>query len=123
MKNTKYVLLEPLVTVYDDIEELARAADEAETPFSEAQQVKLGLKIIRNTNDFEDGLRKWYDHPNAEHTWDNFKTHFEEARELLKKLRGEDFHSHMFHQANAIAEVLRHDMENQQETLRNDMEN
>ena len=29
----------------------------------------------------------------------------------------------MFHQANAIAEVLRHDMENQQETLRNDMEN
>ena len=58
MKNTKYVLLEPLVTVYDDIEELARAADEAETPFSEAQQVKLGLKIICNTNDFEDGLHK-----------------------------------------------------------------
>ena len=34
----------------------------------------------------------------------------DESKELLKKVCGDDLHEHMFHQANAIADVLRHGM-------------
>ena len=74
------------------------------------QKVQIGLRIIRNINDFETGLRKWYQRPRNEHTMDNFKGYFEEARELLEKLHGNGMESSRFNQANAIVDAFRNDM-------------
>ena len=74
------------------------------------QQVQLGLRIIKNSSDFENGIEQWYERPVVEHTWDNFKTHFEEAREKLKKIRGSDMRNSAFKHANFVANEVRADI-------------
>ena len=76
----------------------------------DTQKVQIGLRIIKNINDFETDLCKWYQRPRNEHTLDNFKGYFEEARELLKKLRGNGMESSSFNKANAIVDAFRNDM-------------
>lgn len=68
VKGMKYVPTEPFVTVTNAIEELARIANAAENPYSDAQKVQMGIRIVKNTNDFEDGLRTWYLRPGTEKT-------------------------------------------------------
>ena len=84
-------------------------------PFTDKQLVKIGLKIIKNTRDFADGLKTWYQRPHVEHTYANFKTHFEDALELLRELRGSNIRSKMYQQANLVAEVFRDELEKKQE--------
>ena len=82
--------------------------------YSDKQLVKIGLKIIKNTRDFTNGLRTWYQRLRVEHTYANFKTHFEDALELLKELRGSDMTSKMYQQANLVAEVFCDELEQKQ---------
>ena len=77
----------------------------------------MGLRIIKNTHDFEDGIKDWLRRPVADHTWANFKTHFEAARELLRKIRGADMANTAYHQANLIANSVRNDMEHTEQNL------
>ena len=37
-------------------------------------------------NDFERGLTDWFENPKEDHTYNNFKAHFEKAYNALKKL-------------------------------------
>ena len=57
--------------------------------------------------------------PTKEHTWANFKLHFEAARELLKRVRGPNMTNTAFQQANMVAESIRHDMYRQEQNLLN----
>ena len=59
LRNTEYNILDPLVTVFDQIEELQHLGNAAQNPYSEAQLIKLALRIIKHTNDFETGIRTW----------------------------------------------------------------
>ena len=106
---------EPLVTVYNQIEDLERLGAAARDPFTNKQLVKIGLKIIKNTRDFADGLKTWYQRPSVEHTYANFKTHFEDALELLREICGSDMTSEVYQQANVVAEVLRDELEKKQD--------
>ena len=117
VKTMEYNLVEPLVTVFNEIEELTRLGAAANNPFSDMQQVQLGLRIIKSTNDFEQGIQTWYGRPAAEHTWQNFKTHFEEARELLRKIRGVDMQNSTFQHANIVAEEVRNDIARSEQTI------
>ena len=103
VKTMEYSLSDPLIVMFNEIEELERLGIAATNPYREMQLVQIGLKIIKNTNDFEDAINKWYSRPAAEHTWNNFKNHFEDARELLKKVRGENMQTSSFQQANYVA--------------------
>ena len=107
VKTMEYSITDPLVVVFNEIEELARLGTAAHIPYSNMQLLQIGLRIIKNTNDFEDGINKWYNRPAAEHTWENFKTHFENARELLKQIRGADIQHSSFQQANFVANEVR----------------
>ena len=103
VKTMEYSLSDPLIVMFNEIEELERLGIAATNPYREMQLVQIGLKIIKNTNDIEDAINKWYSRPAAEHTWNNFKNHFEDARELLKKVRGENMQTSSFQQANYVA--------------------
>jgi len=78
----------PLVTIYDEIEELEHLGHTAINPYSMSQVVNYGLTIIKNTKNFETGIRTWIMRAVNEHTWPNIKTHFEEAHCVLRAVRG-----------------------------------
>ena len=117
VKTLQYNVTEPIITIFNEIEELSRVADAANNPFSEMQKVQIGLKVIKNTNDFETAIEKWYGRPAVEHTWANFKTHFDEARTLLREIRGPTMQNTNFSQMNLLAETIRTDMLRSQEHL------
>ena len=117
VKTMEYNLAEPLVVVFNEIEELARLGGAANNPFSDMQQVQIGLRIIKNTNDFEQGIQDWYGRPAAEHTWQNFKTHFETARELIKQIRGADMQNSSFQRANMVAQEVRADIARTEQSI------
>ena len=117
VKEKHYDVSEPIVTIFNKIEELARLGTAAHNPYSDMQKVQLGLRIIKNTSDFETSLDKWYNHPANEHTWDNFKTHFDEAREILRQVRGPDMNNSPYHQVNMLAQSIRDDMMETKQTL------
>ena len=116
-KAMEYNLVDPLIVVFNEIEELARLGTAADNPFSDKQLVQIGLKIIKNTNDFENAINAWYERPALEHTWDNFKNHFDEAREVLKKVRGSDMRNTAFQQVTFIANEVRADIERTRDSI------
>ena len=68
VRDMNYNLSDPLVTVIGNVEEPERIAVAALNPYSKTQKVQMGLKTIKNTHDFEQGLRDWYGRPPNEHT-------------------------------------------------------
>ena len=106
LRSFQYDLLDPLVKIFDEVEELQHLGNAAVDPYSEAQLIKFALQIIKNTNDFETGIRTWIDLPRVDKTWVNFKTHFESAHRSLREVRGNTMRSSSFNQVNMIlAEV------------------
>ena len=117
IKSSKYNPSDPLITFVNEIEELARLGTAANNPYSDMQKVQIGLRIIKNTGDFEQGLREWYSRPSVEHTWQNFIDHFEEARELLRQIRGVNMQNTAFQQANFMAEEVRADIARSEQVI------
>ena len=77
-----------IVILYRPIDKLQNLATTAGIPYSQAQQLEFSLILIRNTRDFEKALGEWSAKPDADKTWDNFKTHFKETHTDLKEIRG-----------------------------------
>ena len=102
IKEIQYNLLDPLVKVFDEIEELQHLGIAAKDPYSEAQLIKFGFQIIKNTHDFETGIEKWIDLPRQQKTWAKFKSHFESAHLRLREIRGATMRSSSFNQVNLI---------------------
>ena len=67
--------MDPLVTIYDEIEELEHIGVAAVNLYSQSQIVNYRLIIIKNTNDFETGICTWITRPPINHTWPIFKLH------------------------------------------------
>ena len=106
LRSFQYDVLDPLVKVFDEVEELQHLGNAAQDPYSEAQLIKFALQIIKNTHDFETGIRTWIDLPRIEKKWAKFKTHFEAAHRSLREIRGTTMRSSSFNQINMIlAEV------------------
>ena len=93
---------DPLVTIFTPLEDLRELGTYSSNPYSEAQIVQYALTIIKQTPDFEKYVETWYAKPRPEQTWSNFKTHFEEAQQSLKKVRGTTMHQASFQHANVL---------------------
>lgn len=119
VRSMKYHPLDPIVKIYNVIEELERLGRAARNPYSDKQKVQIGLKVIKSTHNFTDGLKEWYQLSAANQTWITFKQHFQNARELLRKLRGEEMTSELVQQANQHSESLREDMRRTEANLIN----
>ena len=115
-------ICEPLVVMFNEVEELQDIATASGTPFSENQKINIGIQCIKNFNDFEKGLSDWFDLPAAGKTWTAFKTHFESARESLRRLRGVTMKNTAFsQQANAITSRILTEIRNDNELMLNEV--
>ena len=105
------------ICIFNVIEDLESVANAAGVPKTEAQLIKYGHNIVRNTDEFENGLIVWEALAAAHKTWYNWKNHFTDAHTSLINVRGNSMRGLSFHQANATIEALCKDMT----TIRNDL--
>jgi hypothetical protein len=103
VRDIVYNLQDPLVILYDAIEELERLGVAAENPYTPKQLIAFGLEVLRNSREFEDGIRAWNRRPLQEKTWESFKEHFEIEHQELKTVRGKTMQSTAFHHANLMS--------------------
>lgn len=82
-------------------------SDVADSLHTKCQLVSFGLKILRNVNNFQDGIKAWNCLPAANQTWQAFIAHFDNEHEELLKLRGPTMQSSNLYQANALAATVK----------------
>ena len=87
--------IESLWRCISDIQTLATTAGE---PIPNSVVIRRTLQVINNTGLYTQGCRDWHKRPSAEHTLDNFITHFNE--EDVKRHRQLTVQQVGFHGAN-----------------------
>ena len=92
---------------------MQKLATQAGIPYTDGQILEKGLTMIRSTRDFEYALTQWENKPQQDKTWANFKTHFHEAQLQLKKIRGPTMQQAGYHHANALAQELSNQLQQQ----------
>ena len=118
VKKHPYHLSDPITDVFEAVDDLVHLAEKANCPYTDAQKLKFGMTIIRNTHDFEEAQKAWHAKPDADKTWANFKTHFEDEHDTLLEIRGLDMNNTAYHQAHSIAQTI---VENNNKTFLQDM--
>ena len=101
---------DPIILLTKPLEDLNKLANQAGVPFTPAQILEKALSVIRATRDFELALAAWEDKPQEEKTWDILKTHFHDAQQQLKSIRGPSMQQAGCHQANALAQRISEDI-------------
>ena len=102
VENINYQLTEPLTDVWTELDDLQKLATRANLKYSDRQMVEMGMNIIKNTHDFEQGIYEWEKKPAADKTYDNLKTHFNDELERLQNIRGDDMLQSTHHQVNVM---------------------
>ena len=59
IKARVFDVSQPLVAMFDAVEDLLELSIAAEDEFTQRQLVNLGQQLIKNANDFERGLEIW----------------------------------------------------------------
>ena len=111
VRKYTYNVQDPLSLVFDQIEDLQLLAEAAGTPYSEPQLVSFGVEILRNTHDFQDGIKSWNRLPPLNRNWATFITHFETEYQELLELRGPSMQNSTLHSANSIVERVKASVE------------
>ena len=62
-------LNDPPVIVYIAVEELVALAEAGNVLKIKDQIVTIGVEMIRKTQYFETGFRKWFERPSVKYTW------------------------------------------------------
>lgn len=75
----------PIESFFRRIEECVEFAAAGNTPFSPKQAVSQAFYNIQRSGLFSDDIREWKRFPQADKTWDRFKTHFARAYHELKE--------------------------------------
>ena len=112
---------QPLIILFNELEELQQVACAALNPYTDTQMVNIALRLIKNLNDFEKGLTSWFERPVQEHTLLNLKTHFEREYQALRRVRGNTMrNTAYFQQANNMATMMK-SMKEERELILNEV--
>ena len=111
--NISFNPADHMVLLYRPIEQLQKLTTSAKILYSLAQQLELGITLIRGTRDFENGLSDWNSKPEPEKTWASFKTYFKDAQIELKNIRGLTLQQAGYYHANMLAEQIHTTIDNQ----------
>jgi len=106
IQKLNFTISDPFTKLWKEVEDIKKLSTAAASPYSQAQLINIALHIIKASNDFQRGLSNWYTLPSAGQTWLSLKTHFQTARQNLKKSRGGSIRDAGFHQANQITEEI-----------------
>ena len=101
-----YDLTEPIVQIFDELEELQDFGAAAQNYYLDIQLIKFILHIVKNTGKFEYDIRFWNVMLRAYKTWANLKEHFEHAHQSLRTTRGKMMRSMTIQHANILAPQL-----------------
>ena len=101
---------DPIILLTKPLEDLKKLATHAGVPCTPKQILEKALAIIRATKDYELALTNWDNKPENEKTWANLKTHFHEAQQQLKSIRGPSMQQAGYHHANALAQKISDDL-------------
>ena len=99
-----------ILTITALIEKLKQLAKDAKISKIEEQLVDIGLCIIWNTRDFEDGLRTCYQKSDADYNWLSLRKYFKKSQLEMKRVWGPTMLQAGYHQENTLAENLRKDI-------------
>ena len=122
LKAKVFDITQPLAIMYNEIQDLQDLATAANNAFSDRQLVLIGIHLIKNMNDFEKGLIDWYARPSVEHTYMNFKTHFETAYQSLRQVRGITMRNSIFQQqANSVTERVLQEIKLDNQNVRDEI--
>ena len=58
-RDMNYIIHDPIITIFCEIEDLRDLAVAAQNPYAPAQLMSFVIEIIRKLTDFEDALRRW----------------------------------------------------------------
>ena len=100
-----FLVTDPLTKLYTPIEEIQELGKAAKLAYTPEQLIKIGLTVLKRTSAYDTALNDWYKKPATAQTWVNFKTHFQAAQKLLKKIRGQTLGQTQL--ANALTEEVR----------------
>lgn len=76
---------QPLIIVFNQLEELEQVAITASNPYISTQLVNVTLKLTNNFYHFKKGLVSWFERPTSKHTLLNFKAHFKQEYQAIKE--------------------------------------
>jgi hypothetical protein len=74
----------PFELVIDQIEDCQEFADDGNQPFTDPQLLNTAYTLVFNTGSYFDECKTWNNKPAQDKNWDNFKTHFLAAQEMLR---------------------------------------
>lgn len=60
IKNMPFSVSDPLTRLYKAIENLDQLSRAAQEPKTEKQRLSIGLKVLKNTNDYQKAIEAWY---------------------------------------------------------------
>lgn len=107
LQNKHYDPAVPLAATFARIEALVDLAETAKIPYTLEQRLAIAISIIEKTGKFGSALKDWYALAPDDHTWPRFKTHFKDARNMLKRTgQLESTANNPFLQANAIRQII-----------------
>ena len=90
--------------VMADIKFLAKLAEVIGNPYSDAQLMRLALKVFTNCGHFTQGLRSWKARPAEERTFDNLHQHYVQEHITLHELHPQGIGALVGPQANVLKE-------------------
>ena len=97
VRNLAYDPASPIDNVFTAVDNLSLIAYRAGSEYSHAHKTNMAYVVISKTGLYQSALSKWLQTAPATRTWDQFKTHFHTAYNLLKvtsegTLRDSKFH-------------------------------
>jgi hypothetical protein len=63
MRQFSYDISDPIVEIFNPIEDLEEFGIAANDPYTSQQLIKFGLQIIKDTGDLEKGQEEWHERP------------------------------------------------------------
>ena len=110
-------LQEPLILLFDDIEDFVVLCRAAKVPKTTEQIIDLTLTILKNCGVFSQALQTWRRRPTVDQTWANLKDHFDDEHQALLDTTDLTMGATSFQQANELVEAIQNDVKAQMDTF------
>ena len=107
IRKMAFTIADPLTKLYKEVEDLEQLSIAANSRYTRTQLINIALQVIKGTNDYTRALEDWYCLPLLNQTWINLKSHFQEARRTMKKVRGKTMKDAGFNSINIITEDIK----------------
>ena len=76
---------EPVDEIFTEIDSYAEIASIVDDPMTSTQECKIAYIALLNTKKFRSGLKEWDKKDRQHQTWENFKTHFRNVQQQLRR--------------------------------------